>query len=248
MTGVHLLDAEAPAGMRIFAVGDIHGRLDLLEAILERITADLNTNPPADWRIIFLGDYCDRGPETRGVVELLAAQCEAEPRNIALRGNHDQGLIDFIFGGENASLFVNHGGAETAASYGVAAAFDTEAGQGATRDALAAAIPPRQLSFLSELPYSASFGDFFFCHAGIKPGVALADQEPDDLIWIRTPFLNDPQLHAKVVVHGHTPCAEPEFMPNRICVDTGACRSGILSALVIDGAEKRVLSVTGAPG
>lgn len=248
MTGVRYLDAKGPAGMRIFAVGDIHGRLDLLEAMVDRIAADIAANPPDDWRIIFLGDYCDRGPASKGVLEFLAAQCEAEPRHIALRGNHDQGLVDFICGGDNASLFVNHGGAESAASYGIFAVFDGMAGQADTREALAAAVPPRHLSFLLQLPYSASFGDFFFCHAGIRPGVALKDQRPDDLIWIREPFLNSPELHPKVIVHGHTPVAEPEIMPNRVCVDTGAYRSGVLTALVIEGRRKRMLSVSGRSG
>ncbi|MBO6900200.1 MAG: serine/threonine protein phosphatase [Rhizobiaceae bacterium] len=248
MTGVHFQEASGPAGLRIFAVGDIHGRLDLLEAMADRIAVDMADSPPDDWRIVFLGDYGDRGPDTRGVIELLATRCAVEPRLIALRGNHDQGLVDFISGGENARLFVNHGGAETAASYDVAAAFDTQAGQAATRDALAAAVPPRHLSFLSGLPYSAHFGDFYFCHAGIRPGIALEDQQPDDLIWIREPFLSNPALHPKVIVHGHTPVAEPEIMPNRVGVDTGAYRSGVLSALVIEGRQKGILSVSDRPG
>ena len=247
MTGVHFLDAQGPTGMRIFAVGDIHGRLDLLEAMSQRIAENLDADPPGDWRIVYLGDYCDRGPDTRGVIEHLLSQCGADARVAALRGNHDQGLLDFIGSGD-AGLFVHHGGGDTAASYGVEADFRSEAGLIKTRAALRAALPHSHLTFLSELPYSASFGDFFFCHAGIRPGISLDEQRPDDLIWIREPFLNNPHLHPKVVVHGHTPTAEPEIMPNRVGVDTGAYRSGVLTALVIEGAEKRTLSVSGRPG
>lgn len=246
--GVHFLDAEGPAGIRIFAVGDIHGRLDLLEAMHARIQEDLASNPPGDWRIIYLGDYCDRGPDTRGVIAHLIAQREADQRVIALRGNHDQSFLDFVGVGDSIRLFERFGGFETAGSYGVNADFSSLQAATATKEKLVANMPAEHLRFLTELPLTAEYGDFFFCHAGIRPGVPLSEQDPHDLIWIRDEFLGDTRLHPKIVVHGHTPVTEPEIMPNRVGVDTGAYQSGELSALVIEGREKKILSVSGPQG
>lgn len=246
--GVHFLDAEGPAGMRIFAVGDIHGRLDLLEAMHGRIAGNLASSPPDDWRVVYLGDYGDRGPHTSGVISHLIAQKKRDPRVIALRGNHDQAFLDFLGVGDRIRLFERYGGFETAASYGVTADFTSPEAASATKEALVAAMPAEHLRFLADLSLTAAFGDFFFCHAGIRPGVPLENQDPHDLIWIREAFLNDPRLHPKIIVHGHTPVAEPEFMANRVDVDTGAYYSGLLTALVIEGKEKKVLSVSGPTG
>lgn len=243
--GVHFLDAAGPAGMRIFAVGDIHGRLDLLEAMHGAIREDLEREPPGDWRIVYLGDYGDRGPDTCGVLAHLVTQTEDDPRVIALRGNHDQAFLDFLGTGDRTQLFERYGGFETAASYGVTADFASPEGAAATKEALVAAMPADQLRFLARLPFSATLGDFFFCHAGIRPGVPLDEQSEHDLIWIRDTFLDDPRLHPKVVVHGHTPVEEAEIMPNRADMDTGAYYSGLLSALVIEDERKRVLTVSG---
>lgn len=234
--------------MRIFAVGDIHGRVDLLEAMHDRITDDLRSSPPDEWRIVYLGDYGDRGPDTSGVISHLIALKERDPRVITLRGNHDQAFLDFLGVGDRIRLFERYGGFQTAASYGVTADFTSPEAASATKEALVAAMPAEHLRFLAKLPLSAAFGDFFFCHAGIRPGVPLAEQDPNDLIWIRETFLNDPRLHPKVVVHGHTPVEEPEFMANRVDVDTGAYYSGLLTALVIEGKEKKVLTVSGPAG
>lgn len=245
--GIHFLDAKGPAGMRIFAIGDIHGRFDLLEAMHDRILQDIESNPPDDWRIVYLGDYCDRGPDTRGVIDHLVARTQDDARVVTLRGNHDQSFLDFLGVGDRIRLFERYGGFETAASYGVTADFASPEAAQATKEALVAAMPADHLRFLAKLPLSAEFGDFFFCHAGIRPGVPLAEQQPNDLIWIRERFLNDPRLHPRIIVHGHTPVTEAEIMPNRVDVDTGAYYSGLLSALVIEGGEKKVLTVSG-PG
>ena len=246
--GVHFRDAQGPAGLRIFAVGDVHGRLDLLQAMHARIADDLAANPPDDWRIIHLGDYGDRGPDTRGVIDHLVARRKNEPRIVTLCGNHDQSFLDFVGAGDRVRLFERFGGFETAASYGVTADFSTPDAVRATKETLVAAMPADHLRFLAELPLTAELGDFFFCHAGIRPGVPLDEQQPDDLIWIRDEFLNDARLHPKVIVHGHTPVEEAEIMPNRAGVDTGAYRSGVLTALVIEGKEKRLLTVSGRAG
>ena len=197
-----------------------------------------------DWRIIHLGDYTDRGPASRSVLDLLVERTGADPRIIALRGNHDEVFLGFLTGDGPADVFVRFGGDETTRSYGVEADFSSAAGIEDTRRRLAAAVPAAHLAFLRALPYSVSFGDFFFCHAGIRPGVPLDEQDPETLTWIRDEFLLWPGLHPKVVVHGHTPVPEPEVLANRVDIDTMAFRTGRLTALVVDGREKRLLAAS----
>ncbi|SFU00303.1 serine/threonine protein phosphatase 1 [Mesorhizobium sp. YR577] len=242
-TGIHYLDAAGPEGMRIYAIGDVHGRRDLLEMMHARIKSELERDAPADWCIVHLGDYVDRGPDSKGVVQFLIDAEKRDSRIISLAGNHDRGFLDFLANPEPEGLFARYGGKETALSYGVDIDF-TNAEQCRKGHALLMdAVPADHVTFLADLRYSASFGDFFFCHAGIRPGAPLDRQDSQDLIWIRGEFLNYPYLHPKVVVHGHTPHDEPEVMANRVNVDTLAYKSGKLTALVIDGAQKRILSV-----
>lgn len=243
MTGVHFLDAKGPEGIRIYAIGDVHGHLELLTEMHARIAEEIGRDNPADWRIIHLGDLVDRGPDSRGVIEYLMAATARDNRIVVLTGNHDAAFLDFLAEPDPESLFARHGGVETAGSYGVVLRTGDSAALRASHSELARAVPDSHQRFLRSLPRSASFGDFFFCHAGIRPGIALDRQDPQDLIWIRNEFLNYPGLHPKVVVHGHTPQAEPEVMANRVNVDTGVYYSGALTALVIDGAEKRLISV-----
>lgn len=245
--GVHYLDAAAPEGMRLYAIGDVHGRLDLLSAMHERIAAEIARDRPADWRVVHLGDYVDRGPQSRQVLDLLAAACAGEPRILALLGNHDEGLLDFLANPENGRLFIDYGGFDTAASYGVVLRTGSMAALRESHRQLLAAMPRAHAAFLRDLPRSLSFGDFFFCHAGVRPGVALDAQDPGDLVWIRGEFLRHPGLYEKVVVHGHTPGPEPEVMPNRVNVDTAAFASGRLTALVVDGGKKRFLVAEANP-
>ncbi|GAA2853322.1 serine/threonine protein phosphatase 1 [Aminobacter aminovorans] len=240
---MHYLDARSPDGMRVYAIGDIHGHLDLLRDMHERIAGEIARDKPADWRIIHLGDLVDRGPDSSGVIGFLIAAVARDPRNMVLAGNHDVGFLDFLAEPDPVGLFARHGGRETARSYGVDLQVDNAASLARGHSELAAAVPDSHQRFLRALPRSASFGDFFFCHAGIRPCVALDRQDPEDLIWIRNEFLRYPELHPKVVVHGHTPQAEPEVLANRVNVDTGVFHSGVLTALVVDGAEKRLISV-----
>ena len=239
--GVHFLDARGPENMRLYAIGDVHGRLDLLEKMQARIRDEIERDKPADWRVIHLGDYVDRGPQSREVIELLMAACARESRFVALAGNHDHGLIEFLAEPSMHGLFMDNGGIETAASYGVA--FRSYQTLGRFHADLLAAVPREHIRFILSRRFNIAFGDFYFCHAGIRPGVALDHQVPDDLIWIRNEFLRFPGLHPKVIVHGHTITHEPEVLANRVNVDTGAWLSGVLTALVIDGAEKRLLAV-----
>jgi serine/threonine protein phosphatase 1 len=245
LTGIHFLDAKGPEGVRLYAIGDVHGCLDHLAEMHALIRAEIIRDRPPDWRIIHLGDYVDRGPNSRAVLDLLITARQADERVLTLAGNHDLGFLEFLAEPDPHGLFACFGGEETARSYGVALDLGNPDRFRDSCEALAGAIPPAHTAFLQGLEFSASFGDFFFCHAGIRPGVPLDSQDPKDLIWIRDTFLNHSGLFEKVVVHGHTPAFEPEVTANRVNVDTGAFQSGRLTALAIDGAEKRILSVSG---
>jgi len=244
LTGIHFLDARGPDGIRLYAIGDVHGRRDLLAEMHARIRAEIIRDHPSDWRIIHLGDYVDRGPDSKGVLDLLLSARLADKRVLLLAGNHDTGFLEFLAHPLPTGLFALYGGVETARSYGVDLRLDEPVLFRESSRALARAVPPAHVGLLSKLEYSCVFGDFFFCHAGIRPGIPLCEQDRMDLIWIRDAFLDWPHLHPKVIVHGHTPTPEPEVMPNRVNVDTGACRTGRLTALVIDGGDKRLLSVS----
>ncbi|MGX9146430.1 metallophosphoesterase [Mesorhizobium sp. 128a] len=249
-TGIHYLDARAPDGMRLYAIGDVHGRHDLLAAMHRRIESELKYKPTADCRIIHLGDYVDRGPDSKSVLDFLIEAQKRDPRNLMLAGNHDIGFLDFLTEPDPDGLFMRYGGVQTAQSYGVDLIGDArwfgkaDAVRRGHAD-LVNAVPQAHVDFLRSLQLSLIFGDFFFCHAGIRPDVPLDSQSPQDLVWIRDVFHNHPGLYPKVVVHGHTPVPEAELMPNRVNVDTLAWQSGMLSALAVDGADKRILTVQG---
>jgi len=244
-SGIHFLDARGPDGMRLYAIGDVHGRLDLLSGMHRAIAEEIERDRPGDWRIIHLGDYVDRGPDSKGVLDLLAARSSADERVVTLAGNHDVGFLDFLDVPDSRGLFANWGGDATAKSYGVEADFRDVVRLSYSHAALVRLVPGRHRRFLEKLGFSAEFGDFFFCHAGIRPGVALDQQSHDDLVWIRDRFLDHAGLHPKVIVHGHTPHDEPQVLANRVNVDTLAYQSGVLTALVVDGADKRILTVRG---
>lgn len=249
--GINFFEARGPEGMRLYAIGDVHGRLDLLTAMHRRIEGELERKPTADWRVIHLGDYVDRGPDSKGVIDFLIDAQKRDPRHLMLAGNHDLGFLDFLDVPDPDGLFMRYGGIQTALSYGVSLGgssawfgrADAALRQG--HAALVEAVPQNHVEFLRSLAFSVTFGDFFFCHAGIRPGIALESQSPQDLIWIREVFHDHTGLHPKIVVHGHTPVAKPEITGNRVNVDTLAWHSGNLTALVVDGAEKRILTVTG---
>lgn len=241
--GISLKHARGPDGVRLYAIGDVHGEAALLARMHAAIEDDLSRHPGRDFRIIHLGDYVDRGPDSKGVLDRLAEATRRESRIVSLCGNHDVGFLDFMAEPRADGLFAHNGGDRTARSYGVELDFLDPVALRAGHAALVHAIPDAHLDFLSGLADRASFGDFFFCHAGVKPGVPLDEQDPADLIWIRWAFLSHTGLYEKVIVHGHTPVTRPEVLSNRVNVDTGAFLSGRLTALVIDGAEKWVLTV-----
>ncbi|MBX3576463.1 MAG: metallophosphoesterase [Rhizobiaceae bacterium] len=228
--------------MRIYAIGDVHGRLDLLQRMHATIEADRQRHPDKDWRIVHLGDYVDRGVNSRGVIDFLV-RAGKDSRVVSLAGNHDLGFLEFLATPDHNGIFAGFGGRETALSYGVEVDFRPSEIHRGHRE-LARAVPRSHSDFLGALHFAATFGDFFFCHAGIRPGIALDLQDPQDLIWIRGEFHRFEGLHPKVVVHGHTPSRTPDVRANRVNLDTGAFQSGVLSALVIDGRDKQILQVS----
>jgi serine/threonine protein phosphatase 1 len=229
-------------GWRAYVVGDLHGRLDLLEQLLEKIRDDIDRRPARKVLLVFVGDLIDRGPNSAQVVERLRTYQHPRVRTVFLLGNHEEVLLR-ILGGE-ADLVTKwrlFGGTECLKSYGV----DTGALSGLEdEDALTLirkAIPKQHVEFLESFDDSCRFGDYLIVHAGIRPGVEFDQQRQSDLRWIREPFLFDETDHGFVVVHGHTIRPEVEVRPNRIGIDTGAYRSGVLTAIAIEGFDSWLL-------
>jgi serine/threonine protein phosphatase 1 len=233
---------RAPAGHRAYAVGDLHGRLDLLEQMLERIEEDDHSRPNAKTAIVFLGDLIDRGPDSAGVLERLRTYRPHDAKTIFLMGNHEEIFLRIVKG-EMALLadWLKFGGAECLQSYGIDPVEIRKLSRGEAHKLIVDRIPENHIAFISSFVDSASFGSYLFVHAGIRPGVPLATQSPQDLRWIRQPFLHDESDHGRIVVHGHTISEEVEQLPNRIGIDTGAYRTGILTALAVEGEERRLL-------
>jgi serine/threonine protein phosphatase 1 len=233
------------SGERIYVVGDVHGCYDLLRRLIDKIGDHSNALPPVrSLHIVFLGDLVDRGGQSAQVIEFLYDLQANSNRIIILQGNHEDAMLRSL-DGDLATLrsWIGVGGRETLRSFGL-----DEPEPGADlREYLRevrAVIPRRWLAWLQRLPLTARSGDYFFCHAGVRPGVPLRRQSRDDLLWIRDEFLDDSRSHGAVVVHGHSIVPQVEFRNNRIGVDTGAYRSGILSALYLEGDRKEVIAVS----
>ncbi|MEA3641105.1 MAG: metallophosphoesterase family protein [Lamprobacter sp.] len=224
--------------MRIYAVGDIHGRADLVEQLQHQIGQDAAEHAGKELHLIYLGDYVDRGPNSREVLELLSAKPPVGLVSHCLMGNHEQAMLNFLDDPVGAAQWLKYGGLETIESYtsdGWEIDPDDVTGMAmALRDAL----PEHQLAFLKGLELYQCFGHYLFVHAGIRPGVPLKAQRADDLLWIRGEFLNSAKVHPFVVVHGHHVGDAVEVHSNRICVDTGAYATGSLSCLILDGADR----------
>ena len=234
-------------GWRAYAVGDIHGRLDLLDQLLEKIEQDLERRPARKVLLVFVGDLIDRGPNSAQVIERLRTYDRPGVETVFILGNHEEVLLRVLRGEQDLmTKWRWFGGTECLQSYGVdtgklAGLSDEEA-----LEIVRSAIPEKHVKFLETFDDSCRFGDYLFVHAGIRPGVEIDQQRQSDLRWIREPFLFDETDHGFVVVHGHTIRPEVEMRPNRIGIDTGAYRSGVLTALAIERSETWLLDTRAA--
>jgi serine/threonine protein phosphatase 1 len=238
--------SAVPAGLAVYAIGDIHGRLDLVTQLLAKITDDSARHPEdRERRLIFLGDYIDRGMQSRAVVDFLLAKPGPGFASTFLMGNHEDAMLEFLEGRSDGRAWLSYGGLETLMSYGVpvsklpfgaSAAIDL-------RKAVRQAVPATHVDFMRNCTLSHTEGDFVFVHAGIRPGRSMEQQTRHDLLWIRDDFLHTRlALPGKVVVHGHTICDEPKDLGHRIDIDTGAFVSGRLTCLVVRGTVRRFLT------
>jgi len=228
------------ANTRLYVIGDIHGRLDLLDRLIDEIDRDAKEHG-ANCLTVTLGDYIDRGPDSRGVLERLLSN-PFPGDYVALKGNHEALLEAFLDDPAIGTRWRHLGGLETLHSFGIPVAplmvsrnYDQAAVQ------LRTSLSSEQTKFLESLKSSLTVGRYFLCHAGIRPGVPFERQSEEDLLWIRDEFLNSRMDFGKIVVHGHTPTEEPEVLPNRINIDTGAFATGRLTCLVIDHDQRRFL-------
>jgi len=225
---------RVPAGVRIYAVGDIHGRADLLDALLKRIDADLEQNPISVAIEVYLGDYVDRGPASQAVVDRLVTRNRTF-RAVFLKGNHEEYLTRFTISPTILDEWQQFGGLETLRSYGIVTPIKVGAdAQEQLAAAFRQALPVSHRKFFDNLRPSFTCGDYFFVHAGVRPGIPLTKQREEDLLWIRREFLLCEEGFSKIVVHGHTPIREPDIRPNRINIDTGAYATGRLTCLKLE--------------
>ena len=241
--------ASVPDGVRVWAVGDIHGRADLLERLVDHIVDDLSTAGVARRVLIFLGDYIDRGPSSRKVLDgLIELGAWPDIETHFLRGNHDDWMLRFLSDPALGVAWCDYGGRDTLWSYGVEPprpGADAEAWR-ETADRLIAVLPTAHRRFLEQLEPAVEVGDYFFSHAGARPGVPLVHQSVEDLMWIRAEFLGHPARFEKLVVHGHTP-EEAAFADHRrIGVDTGAYATNVLTGLRLEGADRQLAQTQGA--
>lgn len=236
---------RGPRGCRSYVIGDVHGCLDQLDRLLERIEREIEGRQRARTSIVFLGDLIDRGPASAQVVERLRTYSPSAARTHFIMGNHEEVMLRVLAGETDLmSSWLRFGGAETLRSYGV----EPRELAGLTSQRVVTrlndAVPANHVAFLESFADSISFGGYLFVHAGIRPGIDLAEQSQSDLRWIREPFLGDSTDHGFVVVHGHTITNDVEVTSNRIGIDTGAFCTGTLTALAIDGSERWLLQTS----
>jgi serine/threonine protein phosphatase 1 len=236
-----MADETSDETPRLYVIGDIHGCLDLLERTIAAIHRD-HADKGGAALTVTVGDYMDRGPHSRGVIERLAANPFPTPY-VALKGNHEELFETFLSDPSVGDHWRRLGGLETLASFGVPVS-DLMLGRNAqaASDDLAKALTATHRGFFNSLRTSYTAGRYFLCHAGVRPGVALERQSEHDLLWIREEFLNSRADFGKIVVHGHTPIAEPEILPNRINIDTGAFATGRLTCIVLENGTHRFLT------
>lgn len=239
--------AAVPPGQRVYAVGDIHGRLDLFEALVAAIDADDAALPAADTTVILLGDLIDRGPDSAGVIAAARA-LQARRKVRILTGNHEEMFLQSFSKIEVLRHFLRHGGRETILSYGVSAAEYTAATLDEVQAITARAVPQADIAFLEGFEDLIEIGDYAFVHAGIEPGKPLAEQKTGDLRWIREPFLSHKDDHGRMIVHGHTIDKAVQLRTNRIGIDTGAYIHGLLTTLCLEGTTRRLIEARDSEG
>lgn len=231
--------AAGPVGYRAYAVGDIHGRLDLLDMLLARIAADIASRSPSKNLVIFLGDLIDRGPQSAQVIERLRTWRLETVETIFLCGNHEEVFLR-VLSGERGLLsdWLKYGGMECLESYDIPVMQISSKSEDEALAFIRKAIPSQHREFVSNFSDTLRFGDYLFVHAGIRPGLKISDQVRSDLRWIRQPFLGDATDHGVIVVHGHTITEGVDEHANRIGLDTGAYRTGVLTAMAIEGRKR----------
>ena len=238
MVSSSLAPGRMPEGRRAYVVGDVHGCLDRLVSLHWQIARDLLAHPVRDSVLVHLGDYVDRGTDSAGVLWLLGGALAAPvTRRVDLRGNHELLMLDALSGNDMAvGIWLDNGGEMTLRSYGVPESLAVGP------DRWAEHVPAAHLNFIRGLDMMHREGNYLFVHAGIRPGVPIRAQKPEDLLWIREPFLSDRKPRDVVVVHGHTPRPEVEVFENRIGIDTGAVMGGALTCLVLEADQMRFLT------
>ena len=234
-------------GKRAYAIGDIHGCFDLLLDLVAQIEDDNARRAPKELALVFLGDLIDRGPSSRSVVQFLRDELSVRHTCHFIAGNHEEILVRAL-SGETQLIrpWLQQGGLACAESYGVQSRELRDLDEFELREVLLSAIPSDDIQFMSGFHDYVRFGDYLFVHAGIRPGIPFEHQTPQDMRWIREPFLRSRIDHGLVVVHGHTISREVDTCANRIGLDTGAYRSGVLSALMIDGQTRHILQTCSA--
>lgn len=241
-------EPSTPDGSRAYAIGDVHGRSDLLAELMEKIERDNAARPPAKTYVVLLGDLVDRGPDSRGVIDYLISNPPSWARPVYIQGNHEEFFLDVLNGRDDViTHWLAYGGYECAESYGVSKGWTLNATAPEIGERLRAQVPQSHRAFLKAMADTFRFGDYLFVHAGIRPGVAVQDQSTKDLRWIREGFLEDETDHGLVVVHGHTIVEKAEQRPNRIGLDTGAYRSGVLTAVGLEGSERWIIDARSGP-
>jgi serine/threonine protein phosphatase 1 len=232
-----------PDGIRVYAIGDVHGRRDLLARLFQQIEADDSARGRIRTVFVFLGDYVDRGSDSRGVLEFLIQRAGSELECVFLGGNHDEVFARALSGDERAASTLHRmGGRNTALSYGITPEEYDRGSFGSLAELLRERVPSTHVAFLRKLAEWHQIGDYIFVHAGIRPGRPMRDQQVTDLRWIRREFLDHSASHGAMIVHGHTVTEEVDARHNRIGVDTGAYQSGKLTAIGLEGAERWTLS------
>ena len=235
------LKPRVPERTRIYAIGDVHGRVDLLSALFDQIDDHIDAFPIKRPIQVLLGDYIDRGPNSREVIDTLIAR-RSRHGIICLKGNHESYAAQILADPSVLPEWSQFGGANTLLSYGVRPPIrDNLQQQEEAALAFRQALPESHHRFLNSLALSFTSGDYFFAHAGVRPGIPLHEQNEEDLLSIRREFLQHEKDYSKIVVHGHTPVKEPEFRQNRINIDTGAYATGRLTCLTLEGDEIAIM-------